>query len=170
MEIKLVTTADILELQKISYRTFDDTFREMNSPENIKDYLDTAFTQDKLRRELEDPHSNFYFLYDNDKIVGYLKLNEGDSQTEQVSSDCTEIERLYILKNYHGYGYGKKLLNFAIKTAVEDGKKCVWLGVWEKNEQALGFYKHLGFKKISEHDFMMGNDRQTDLILAYNIE
>ncbi|MCD8916164.1 GNAT family N-acetyltransferase [Staphylococcus simulans] len=170
MEIKSVTTEDIKELQIISYRTFDDTFREMNQPENLKAYLDSSFTEEQLRSELEDPHSYFYFLYDNDKIVGYLKMNGPGAQTEDVASDSIEIERLYILKNYQRYGYGKKLLNFAIKFAVEEGKKSIWLGVWEKNTQAIGFYEHLGFKKITEHDFMMGEERQTDYILAHSLQ
>lgn len=170
MEIKAVHSDDIKELQRISFRTFDDTFREMNHPDNLKAYLDKAFTKDKLQHELEHPDSYFYFLYDNDKVVGYLKLNVDAAQTEDVASDSLEIERLYVLKNYQNYGYGKKLLHFAIEFAVKENKRCVWLGVWEKNEKAIGFYEHLGFKKITEHDFMMGDERQTDIIMAHALK
>lgn len=170
MKIVKVTTDDIKELQTISFRTFDDTFREMNHPDNLKDYLNKAFTYDKLQRELEHPNSYFYFLYDNDEVVGYLKLNVGSAQTEDIASDSLEIERLYILKNYQNYGYGKKLMNFAINFAVDENKKSVWLGVWEKNKKAIEFYKHSGFKKVTEHKFQMGDETQTDIIMAHSLK
>ena len=170
MKIVRVTTDDIKELQTISFRTFDDTFREMNHPDNLKDYLNNAFTYDKLQRELEHPNSYFYFLYDNDKIVGYLKLNVGAAQTEDIASDALEVERLYILKNYQHHGYGKKLMNFAINFAVEEEKQSIWLGVWEKNENAIKFYEHFGFKKVTEHEFKMGDEIQTDIIMAQNLK
>ncbi|AYU55713.1 GNAT family N-acetyltransferase [Staphylococcus debuckii] len=170
MKIVRVTTDDIKELQTISFRTFDDTFREMNHPDKLKDYLNNAFTYDKLQREVEHPNSYFYFLYDNDKIVGYLKLNVGAAQTEDIASDALEVERLYILKNYQHHGYGKKLMNFAINFAVEEGKQSIWLGVWEKNENAIKFYEHFGYKKVTEHEFKMGDEIQTDIIMAQNLK
>ena len=39
-------------------------------------YLDSAFSFEKIRAELLNVHSAFYFLHDNSSLVGYLKLNE----------------------------------------------------------------------------------------------
>ena len=80
------------------------------------------------------------------------------------------MEAKDVLKNYQNYGYGKKLMNFAINFAVDENKKSVWLGVWEKNKKAIEFYKHSGFKKVTEHKFQMGDETQTDIIMAHSLK
>ncbi len=44
-------------------------------------------------------------------------------------------------------------------------KNYVWLGVWEKNIDAISFYKKMRFKKAGRHPFRMGNELQNDLIM-----
>lgn len=41
----------------------------------------------------------------------------------------------------------------------------MWLGVWEKNESAIRFYKGLGFVLHGAHSFYLGDEEQTDLIM-----
>jgi ribosomal protein S18 acetylase RimI-like enzyme len=56
-----------------------------------------------------------------------------------------------------------------LQFARENNSKWVWLGVWEKNERAIAFYKRWGFERFSEHIFMLGNDAQTDWLMKKNI-
>jgi len=44
-------------------------------------------------------------------------------------------------------------------------KNYVWLGVWEKNINAIAFYKRLGFYEDGRHPFKMGDELQTDFIM-----
>jgi ribosomal protein S18 acetylase RimI-like enzyme len=37
--------------------------------------------------------------------------------------------------------------------------------VWQKNGNAIAFYKKMGFAKAGTHDFYMGRKRQTDFIM-----
>ena len=60
-------------------------------------------------------------------------------------------------------------MEYSIKTAADNGKNYVWLGVWEKNEKALKFYKKNGFYRIGEHSFVIGNDVQTDYIMRKDL-
>jgi ribosomal protein S18 acetylase RimI-like enzyme len=39
------------------------------------------------------------------------------------------------------------------------------LGVWEKNKKAIEFYTKLGFQIKGEKTFLLGNDKQRDLIM-----
>ena len=57
----------------------------------------------------------------------------------------------------------------AINIATERKKKYIWLGVWEKNEKAIHFYKKNGFYKIGSHSFVMGEDVQTDYIMRKDL-
>lgn len=169
IKIKKCSLNDITALREISIETFNDTFKDQNSPENMKAYLETAFRSEQLKTELSNPSSKFYFVYYDDNLAGYVKVNMNEAQSEKMSEDSLEIERIYIRKNYQKHGLGKFLLNHAVKIATEHNKKNIWLGVWEKNENAIAFYQKMGFIHTGEHSFYMGNDKQIDFIMTKNL-
>ena len=157
---------DVQALQEISIETFYDTFKDQNSPENMKAYLDQAFERNKLEVELSNRFSDFYFIFLDEDLAGYIKVNMNDAQSEEIGDSTFEIERIYIRKNFKRKGLGQYLMDKAIDLAVQNNKTKIWLGVWEKNENAIGFYKRLGFEQSGSHSFYMGDDEQTDLILT----
>ena len=152
-------------LSELSIKTFYKTFAHLNTKENIDAYLQNAFNADKLKAELNDKNSEFYFLYYGDQIAGYLKLNEAPSQTDINDTDSLEIERIYVSEEFQGLGLGRYLMEQALSKAIERNKKYAWLGVWEKNEKAIRFYKNNGFVKIGTHTFTVGEDVQTDYLM-----
>lgn len=160
---------DLDELRQIAYQTYDDTFRDMNTPANMQTYLDMAFDRDKLKSELSNPQSTFFFLYKDDELAGYVKLNEGEAQTDLNDPQALEIERIYVKKEFQGQGLGKVLMQNAIEIAQNKKMRWVWLGVWEKNANAISFYQRSGFRVIGTHDFYMGEERQTDFIMRKDI-
>lgn len=83
-----------------------------------------------------------------------------------MGAESLEIERIYIKKKFQKHGLGKYLLNKAMEIAMERNKKKIWLGVWEKNENAIAFYKKLGFVQTGAHSFYMGDERQMDFIMT----
>lgn len=93
--IKKYTSEDLMLLQEISIETFNETFKDHNTPETMKAYLAEAFNLEKLDKECSHPSSEFHFIYSNEIIAGYLKVNLDDAQTEQMDSDSLEIERIY---------------------------------------------------------------------------
>lgn len=166
INIKKCTLEDSRTLQEVSYETFDETFKDQNSPENIKAYLDRAFNIKQLKNELTNDSSHFYFVYFNNEVAGYLKVNTNDAQSEKMDDDSLEIERIYIKNKFQKNGLGKVLLDKAIEIAMDHNKKTIWLGVWEKNENAIAFYKKLGFEQIGVHSFHMGDEEQMDFIMT----
>lgn len=159
------TEQDWEQLLNISYQTFDETFRPDNTSKNMEAYLSEAFTEEKIKNELNNPESEFHFIYFDDELAGYLKVNTGSAQTEQMGDESLEIERIYVLKIFQKQGIGKQLYNKALTIAKQYNLSKVWLGVWEHNQNAIEFYKKMGFKHISDHSFFMGDDRQTDIIM-----
>ena len=163
------TLDDVGILQAFSRQCFFETFAAMNTPENMAAYLDEAYAPEKLRAELSDPHSVFYFLYQDDRLAGYLKLNEGPAQTEFHDKESLEIERIYVSKEFQGEGLGRCLMDKSIAAAKGRKKNYIWLGVWEKNAKALHFYKKNGFYQIGTHSFVMGDDEQTDYLMRKDL-
>jgi len=169
ISIKRVSIDELDILLTYSKRTFYEFFAHLNEPANMEAYSSAAFTRENMLSQLVNPNSHFYFAELDNGIVGYLKLNFEDAQTEFQDKNALEIERIYVSGEHHGKKIGKHLLDFAIETAKKSGFACVWLGVWEHNQKAIGFYKHQGFEFCGSHEFLLGDDRQTDLLMRKTV-
>ena len=167
--IEKVTENDIERLQKIGKQTFLETFSASNSEDNMKSYLEEGFALEKLALELNDANSEFYFAKLDNEIIGYLKLNFGGSQTELKDNKSLEIERIYVSKEFHGKNIGQLLYDKAIQVAKQKNSEYVWLGVWEENPRAIGFYRKNGFVEFDKHIFKLGNDEQTDIMMKLKL-
>ena len=82
MKIKKCSLDDILDLQKIYRQTFFETFSEQNSEENMRIFLDKAYSEEKLKSEIENKESETFLAVENQKILGVLKINTGNAETE----------------------------------------------------------------------------------------
>jgi ribosomal protein S18 acetylase RimI-like enzyme len=165
LEIKRVTLNDIEQLQKVGQQTFFETFAAVNTEENMKKYLDEAFSVDKLTAELNNKDGEFYFAMLDRQVIGYLKVNRGASQTELKDYKALEIERIYVLQTYHRKKVGQLLFEKALQIARQHQLDYVWLGVWEENHRAQNFYRKNGFIPFDRHLFKLGNDVQTDIMM-----
>lgn len=169
IEIVKVKPNEILILQKIGRQTFQETFSDFNSEENMKNYLEEGFSVEKLTFELHNKDSEFYFATHDNEIIGYLKVNFGDAQTELKDNKALEIERIYVLNSFHGKRVGQLLYDKAITIAKEKGVEYVWLGVWENNVRAMRFYTKNGFVAFDKHIFKLGDDEQTDIMMRLKL-
>jgi len=165
ISIKKIKPEDVRDLSIISKTTFLETYADNNTKEDMKEYIEENFSLNKLFPELIDENSEFYFAVFDNNIAGYLKLNFGVSQTEIKESNSLEIERIYVLKEFQGKKIGQLFYETAIQVAKQKGIDYIWLGVWEKNLKAIGFYKKNGFFEFDKHIFKLGNDKQTDILM-----
>jgi len=62
------------------------------------------------------------------------------------------------------------LFQKALDIAAQKEVDFVWLGVWENNAKAIRFYRKNGFVIFDKHVFMLGNDKQTDLMMKRQIK
>ena len=169
MKIRKINIDDLEALRNLSIQTFKETFEEVNTEEDMQKYLDENLSIEKLKTELENPNSEFYFAENNDEILGYLKLNFKDAQTEKLEENHFEIERIYVLKAFLGQKIGQILFDKAIEIGREKNLEYVWLGVWEENHRAIRFYGKNGFEIFGKHDFVLGKDVQTDLLMKLKL-
>lgn len=170
VEIKRVTLEDIEQLQKIGRQTFFETFSAGNTKEDMNKYLEEGFSLKKLTTELNNPDSEFYFAKLDGNVIGYLKLNFGASQTELQDEGALEIERIYVLQQFHGKKVGQLLYEQAMQIANQKKADYVWLGVWEENSRAISFYQKNGFVAFDKHIFKLGNDEQTDIMMKLQLK
>lgn len=153
---------DIPALSNLCADTFRETFSHDNTEEELQAFFDEAYNHDVLKRELDHDESETYLAYVDDVLAGYLKINWGDAQTERKLENAFEVQRIYVLKEYHGQGVGKALLEKALRIAESGNFSWAWLGVWEKNYKAQHFYTQYGFEKFGEHQFVVTPEK-TDI-------
>lgn len=76
-----------------------------------------------------------------------------------------EIERIYVLKAFHGKKVGQLLHDKAMEVSKQRSVDYVWLGVWEENPRAIRFYEKNSFVAFDKHIFKLGNEEQTDIMM-----
>lgn len=119
IEITQVKEDDIEQLRLTGKQTFQEIFLDKNTEEDMEKYLNEAFSLTKLTNEIQDKNTLFYFAKLDKKVIGYLKLNFGKPQTELKDDKAIEIERIYVLKNFHGKNVGQLLYNKAIEISKQ---------------------------------------------------
>jgi ribosomal protein S18 acetylase RimI-like enzyme len=168
--IKKISLNELAQLQEIGRTTFLHTFSTTDSEENMKIYLQSAFSAEKLTVELENSESEFYFATLDEHVIGYLKINVGLAQTEIQNQNGLEIERIYVTGEFHGKKVGQLLFEKALSIAKQKKVDFIWLGVWEENHRAIRFYTKNGFIAFDSHIFQMGNEEQTDILMKLQLK
>ena len=163
--LKKCTLNDLFTLKGLSVINYVDTYGQDKTPKSMAKYIDKRFSVEKLSRELINENSLFYFMYIDDMLCGYVKLNKYKAQKDIKAPKSLEIDGVYILKDYQGKGLGKEFLNQIIKIAKNDSKEFIWIGICEKNIKAISFYKRNGFKEIGKHSFKVGEELQSKFIM-----
>lgn len=156
---------DVALLQQIGRKTFDDTFGNTCTKEDMRGVLDLFFNSAQVALELQDESDNFFFFEQDGIAKGYLRINAKHACPLESFQNRKNIElvRLYVLKEFHGAGVANELMNFALDFARKNGFDLMYLSVWEYNFRARGFYEKHGFVNTGlENDFPLGSTPQTD--------
>ncbi len=171
MKIRKATIEDTEIIAKIAWQSFYDAFADhpKNAPDDLKSYMDEAFTVEAISAELTDKDSIFFVAEIDDQIIGYAKLKQNSHEKGVSGKNPIELCRLYSLNEFIGKGIGKSLMLKSLEFAKENGHDLIWLGVWEYNYNAQNFYKKFGFEKCGEHIFQLGNDPQIDWLMERKI-
>jgi diamine N-acetyltransferase len=165
IEIRSARWEDIPEMRQVAITTYQDTFADANTPENMQAYFNEAYSLEVLLKELEETRAKLFIAWEDDKVVGFARLRVSDEVVGLLGSNTIELQRLYVLTSAQGQSVGKLLMQHSLEYAQSHQYDWIWLGVWEKNFKAQQFYNKWGFQKFSEHTFWMGEDPQIDWLL-----
>ncbi|MCI0609395.1 MAG: GNAT family N-acetyltransferase [Anaerolineae bacterium] len=169
MIIRYGTTDDARMLSELGAKTFYDTFAKDNTSENIEAYLKASFSPEIQFNELSQPDVIFLIAETEKTPIGYAQLIMNSEDESINRTRPLEIRRIYASQEYQGKGVGKELMKATISEARQRGCDCVWLGVWEKNQRAIDFYKRWGFREVGTHTFSVGNDPQNDYVMELEL-
>lgn len=176
IRVRRADVADAVGLSAFAERSFRETFEAGNDPADLAAYLAEAFGADRQREEIAEPGAIVLLAEDVSSInltgsnpaaalAGYSHLTSGEAPDSVVGPDPLELKRFYIDRAWQGAGLAQMLMRATIEAASASGARTLWLGVWEHNPRAIAFYRKFGFVDAGSHEFMLGRDRQTDLIM-----
>ena len=169
MNIRHGTTKDAKMLSELGAKTFYDTFAKDNTPENIDAYLKRSFSPEIQFNELSQPDVIFVIAEFDEIPIGYAQLILNSKDESIKGARPLEIRRIYASHEYLGRGVGKELMRATIREARQRACDCIWLGVWEKNQRAIDFYKKWGFREVGTHLFSVGDDPQNDFVMELEL-
>ncbi|KAH6711447.1 acyl-CoA N-acyltransferase [Leptodontidium sp. MPI-SDFR-AT-0119] len=166
--IRTAKSKDVEAIASLGSRVFAASFGYSLSSADLEAYLKSAYSNTAVTADISNPNIDTIVATDShDHVVGFSQLTRSTTEPCLAGVEKTvELQRLYVSEDCHGAGIGKKLANRVEEMAREQGFVTIWLGVWEENFKAQKVYKKLGYVKVGEHDFKMGDCVQTDWIMS----
>lgn len=166
MLIRLATLDDQPALTAFGARTFLDTFAAANTPDDMAAYLSASFGVAQQQAQLRDPQTQTLLGESAGALIAYAQVKQGPPPDCVTDATAIELVRFYVDRAWHGRGIAPRLMDAVIESARSIGAAVLWLGVWERNHRAQRFYAKHGFVTVGSHEFLVGQDRQTDRIMA----
>ena len=167
--IRIGTPIDAAALTALAVRTFRDTYERFNTPEDMALHIAQAFGPAQQGRELVDPELVTLVVEINGDLAGYAQLRRKQPPECVDGEQPNELWRFYVDKGWHGQGIAQALMDRVYAEAARAGARTLWLGVWEKNDRALAYYRKSGFVDVGAHVFTVGSDRQTDRVMVRGV-
>jgi ribosomal protein S18 acetylase RimI-like enzyme len=155
-----IITADLSHaamISSIGKKAFREAFGHLfNNKTELTEYLEYTYDPVKLNRSLRKDGNIYLLAFWNDTAVGFTKVKTFslNSQIESVSQ--MELQKIYVLPEYHGLGIGQALMNEILKLSKEINPDYIWLDTPISNAKAICFYEKNGFTKCGKHYFTIG--------------
>ena len=163
------TAADAVMLAELAARTFSDTSASDNRAEDMAAYLPAHFAPGIQRAELADAANTYLIAERTGDSVGYALVRAGPAPASVGSEPAVEVVRIYVDRPWFGRGVAPVLMDACIVEARRRGARTLWLGVWERNPRAIAFYRKCGFRDVGSQTFQLGDDVQSDRVMARDI-
>jgi GNAT superfamily N-acetyltransferase len=163
--IRHATLDDAEALAALGRDTFVETFGHLYPPQDLSDYVATAYDVGRIRADLAHPDKATWLMESGGAPVGYALAGPCDLPHDDVSSEDRELKRLYILASHRGGGAGSRLLAKVFAWMDQPEPRTQWIGVWSGNDRAQKLYARHGFTKVGEYIFPVGRVRDQEFIL-----
>ncbi len=164
--LRLALPGDALSLAMLAERTFRDAFGARNSPDNMDLHCAKCFGPDIQLREIGERGLVTTLADEAGQLAGFTQLRLGRASPAVTARKPAELCRIYVTAEWQGRGVARALMDRALADATRGGCDVLWLGVWEHNPKAMAFYRKFGFEVVGTQSFMLGNERQRDLVMS----
>lgn len=155
---------DAERLSALGRATFTETFGHRYEPRDLEAFLTSEHTPAKYAAWAEDDAWGLWVAEREDKVLGYALAGPCGLPHADVTPECGELKRIYVVGEAQGAGAGSLLLHTSLGWLERPGRK-LWIGVWSENYAAQRLYARHGFEQVGTYDFMVGACRDHEFIL-----
>lgn len=167
--IRCASRADVARLTAFARQSFRETYSATNQPKHIQEHIETVLTIDEMAKFLGTETNRTLLAIVGGELRGYAQLRCNSPCPAAAETPSMELMRIYVDSATQGIGVGSRLIREAVALAADTGHRSVWLQVWEKNPGATQFYARHGFAAVGHTSFMLGPERQSDIVMARRI-
>jgi GNAT superfamily N-acetyltransferase len=154
---------DAAALNRIFDTVFSGTFGHLYRTEDLDVFL-ASFGIADWEAQLGDPAYAMRIAEADGEPVGYVKLGPMKLPLE-TPRPAILLEQVYVLKDHHGAGIARVLMDWAFDEAGRRGAEELYLTVFIDNHRARRLYDRLGFEAVGRYDFMVGSHADEDVIM-----
>ncbi|MBI3004683.1 MAG: GNAT family N-acetyltransferase [Ignavibacteriales bacterium] len=143
--------ADFFDVRHVIWNTWMATYGSFVPEEDLRSFFEDHYSVEALEKQFENPDTVCYVAEVDGHVVAYERTFFNKEEKRQY------VASLYVLPENQGSGLGKELMRMAAQEARRRGLDNVWLGVMVQNQQAVDWYKKMGYQIVEEAPFTMGN-------------
>lgn len=148
MKLVKLKSEDISTVQQLAREIWEEHYLPIIGQQQIDYMLDLFYSTEKIQKELEEG-VYWEILYLENEAIGYLVC--------EVEEENIQLSKLYLKSKIRGKGLGKFLIDRSKEIAKENNKNSIRLNVNKNNTQSIAFYERVGFLKVEEGVFDIGN-------------
>lgn len=163
MEIRLANSDDTLNIKYLKTQVWLHTYATKGINHEYTEYLETDFTYENCLKSICDKNRCCLVAEENNLLVAYCEVDFKAIHPDSKQT-CAEMTVLYVSEHFYGQGIGKALVLEAEKHLTAGGCSSYWLSCFIENQNAIDFYKHMGFKSNSSIYFTMGDNQYENLV------
>jgi ribosomal protein S18 acetylase RimI-like enzyme len=141
----------------IGKKSFRKAFEHLfNHKEELLEYLENAYCAVKLANSIRHEDNVYLLAFFDGEPAGFVKIKKYSLNEHIESISQMELQKIYVLQEYHGKGIGTALLKEVKNVAKEVYPDYIWLDTHISNASAIRLYEKNGFKKIGKYFFTIG--------------
>ena len=156
IEIRRASNNDLSVIHEMAEVVFRKTYKTILSPEQMDYMMDWMYSLPNLEKQVSQGHT-YYIAWAGQEPQGYVSVRKDCADAD--GTEVWHLEKIYVMPSAQGKGLGHRLLETA-KQHVRDNKTSVKARIElnvNRNNPAVGFYKHHGLNILRQGDFPIGN-------------
>jgi len=171
ISVRAARTGDESALSLLGGATFLESYAHLLPVTDIIGHVARQHAAAVYERWLADPACRCWLAehLPGRAPVGYAVVTPPDLPLPGIGPGDLEIRRIYLLHRFHRGGLGRRLMDEVMAHGRAVSARRMLLGVYSRNEAALGFYQRLGFARVGTRQFRVGANDYFDFILGLEL-
>lgn len=159
-KIRPASAEDIPLIHEMADTVFRETYKDILSPEQMEFMMDWMYSEPNILEQMNVLNHKYFIAEEDGRACGYMSIEREAPSPEDDAGGLEQyhLQKLYVLPSHQGRGYGRELLQEAMRFVreISTGTARINLNV-NRHNKAVGFYEKMGMECTSQGDFPIGS-------------